>query len=116
MLGRYFREFILLNIFLLLPLQKYKNCKIGLINGTGTNACYLEKGKNAEFFNKPKNSASDNVIINTEFGAFGEFGSLEEFRNSYDREVDENSLNPSNQLFDKMISGEISFKEAKLEI
>ena len=85
---------------------KYHNCKIGLIIGTGANACYLEKAENAEFFNKPGMTKDEHVIINTEFGAFGDHGSLDEVRNAYDKEIDENSINPKNQLYEKMISGE----------
>lgn len=82
-----------------------KNCKIGLIVGTGSNCCYVEKAINAELFEKPNKTKDEHVIINTECGAFGDHGNLEEFRNAYDRDVDEHSLNPNNQLFEKMISG-----------
>lgn len=84
---------------------KYQNCKIGLIIGTGSNACYLEKAGNAELFDKPGVLKDEHVIINTEFGAFGDHGNLENIRNSYDREVDDHSINPKSQLFEKMISG-----------
>lgn len=85
----------------------HPNCKIGVIIGTGTNCCYVEKAQNAELFDKPNKSNTENVIINTECGAFGDHGSIDEFRNSFDRNVDANSLNPNNQLFEKMISGEL---------
>lgn len=84
---------------------KYHNCKIGVILGTGSNACYVEKATNAEFFNKPGITDDEKVIINVEWGAFGDQGSLEFIRTSYDREVDFNSINPGNQLFEKMLSG-----------
>lgn len=84
---------------------KYHNCKIGVILGTGSNACYVEKVRNAELFNKAGKTNDDKVIINTEWGAFGDLGSLEFIRTSYDREVDEHSINPGNQLFEKMLSG-----------
>lgn len=86
---------------------KNPNCKIGLIIGTGLNACYLEKAENAELFNKPGKTKDEEVILNTECGAFGDHGCLDEIRNSFDRDIDENSLNPRNQLFEKMISGEL---------
>jgi hexokinase len=76
-----------------------------VIIGTGSNACYLEKAINAEFFEKPGKTDDEHVIINTEFGAFGENGSLETIRTDIDREVDDHSINPKNQLFEKMISG-----------
>lgn len=85
---------------------KHHNCKIGVILGTGSNACYVERARNAELFTKSKPITDDEqVIINTEWGAFGDLGSLEFIRTSYDREVDCNSLNPGNQLFEKMLSG-----------
>jgi hexokinase len=84
---------------------KYQDCKIGVIIGTGSNACYVEKAKHAEYFDKPGKTEEETVIINTEFGAFGDHGSLEGIRTGFDRDVDENSINPSNQLFEKMISG-----------
>jgi hexokinase len=86
---------------------KHQNCKIGVIIGTGSNCCYVEKACNAQLFDKPKISHGENVIINTECGAFGDRGSLEGIRNNYDIEVDQNSINPNNQLFEKMISGKL---------
>lgn len=84
---------------------KYHNCKIGVILGTGSNACYVERVQNAEFFDKPGKTDDEKVIINIEWGAFGDYGSLEMIRTSYDREVDHTSINPGNQLFEKMLSG-----------
>lgn len=75
---------------------KYLNCKIGAILGTGSNACYVEKVKNAELFNGE--SKGENVIINCEWGAFGDKGSLEFIRTEYDRIIDDNSINKGNQL------------------
>lgn len=65
--------------------------------GTGSNACYVEKQKNAELFDEEDNG-SGTVLINTEWGAFGDDGSLEFVRTDYDRDVDENSVNPGKQL------------------
>lgn len=87
---------------------KFHNCKIGVILGTGSNACYVEKARKAELFEKPAGAVlvdDDEVIINTEWGAFGDFGSLEFIRTAYDRDVDFHSINPGNQLFEKMLSG-----------
>ena len=77
---------------------KYQNCKIGVILGTGSNACYLEKVKNAENYVGIRNGPDDNVIINTEWGAFGDLGTLEIIRTSYDCEIDKFSINPKSQL------------------
>lgn len=84
---------------------KHHNCKIGVILGTGSNACYVERAENAELFNKVVKTEGEKVVVNTEWGAYGDFGSLEFIRTSYDREIDHHSINPGNQLFEKMLSG-----------
>ena len=45
------------------------------------------------------------MLINTEWGAFGERGTLDFITTEFDRDIDVNSVNPSKQLFEKMISG-----------
>ncbi len=45
------------------------------------------------------------VVINTEWGAFGNQGELDFILTKWDREVDKNSINPGKQIFEKMISG-----------
>merc|ERR1712183_22089 len=78
-----------------------KNCQIGLIVGTGSNACYMENSKNVG-----TTSIEDgDMCINMEWGAFGDDGVLDDFRNEYDRHVDNASINAGRQLFEKMISG-----------
>lgn len=67
--------------------------------GTGSNACYVEKVENAELFDAPsENKKKEHVLINTEWGAFGDNGALDIVRTQYDREIDENSINPGKQL------------------
>ncbi|RWS08560.1 Hexokinase-2-like protein [Dinothrombium tinctorium] len=84
--------------------HKNRDCRVGLIVGTGTNACYMERLENVgiwnEDFDEPKQ-----VIINTEWGAFGDNRVLDFVRTEWDEEVDQQSLNPGKQLFEKMISG-----------
>lgn len=63
--------------------------------GTGCNACYVEKVENAELFDGDK--TKPHVIVNTEWGAFGDDGKLDAVRTKYDREIDEDSLNPGQQ-------------------
>ena len=80
-------------------------CRIGLILGTGTNACYLEDIKNIETINPDDFPGQEHMVINTEWGAFGDNGELEFVRTKWDLEVDRMSLNPGKQTFEKMISG-----------
>uniref|UniRef100_UPI0037E87477 hexokinase-2 n=1 Tax=Semicossyphus pulcher TaxID=241346 RepID=UPI0037E87477 len=76
-------------------------CEIGLIVGTGTNACYMEQMRNLELLDGDEGR----MCVNTEWGAFGDDGALEDLRTDIDREIDAGSLNPGKQLFEKMISG-----------
>ena len=72
---------------------------VGVILGTGTNAAYVEKAINVPKW--PLDSGE--VIINSEWGAFGDAGGLPMCK--YDMVLDESSSNPGRQRYEKMISG-----------
>nr|XP_042715239.1 hexokinase-4 isoform X3 [Chrysemys picta bellii] len=76
-------------------------CEVGMIVGTGCNACYMEEMENVELVEGDEGR----MCVNTEWGAFGASGELDEFLLEYDRVVDETSLNPGHQLYEKMIGG-----------
>ncbi|XP_066495316.1 hexokinase-2 [Tiliqua scincoides] len=76
-------------------------CEVGLIVGTGSNACYMEEMKNVELVEGDEGR----MCVNMEWGAFGDSGCLDDFRTVFDVAVDENSLNPGKQRYEKMISG-----------
>jgi len=82
-------------------------CRIGLILGTGTNACYLEEVKDIGTIDKTHmdHTGEEHMVINTEWGAFGDNGELDFVVTKWDRAVDEMSVNPGKQIFEKMISG-----------
>ena len=86
---------------------KEPKCRVGLILGTGTNACCLEDVEKVTTFNPEKDDVNepDHVVVNTEWGAFGDKGELDFVRTKWDEEVYVMSLNPGKQTFDKMISG-----------
>ncbi|XP_076981181.1 hexokinase HKDC1 [Tamandua tetradactyla] len=77
------------------------NCEIGLIAGTGSNMCYMEEMRNIEVVEGDEGK----MCINTEWGAFGDNGCIDDIRTQYDKEVDEGSLNPGKQRYEKMTSG-----------
>uniref|UniRef100_A0A4X1SIR8 hexokinase n=2 Tax=Sus scrofa TaxID=9823 RepID=A0A4X1SIR8_PIG len=81
----------------------YENphCEVGLIVGTGTNACYMEELRNVA--SVPGDSG--HMCINMEWGAFGDDGSLGMLSTYFDERVDQASINPGRQRFEKMISG-----------
>ncbi|KIH53361.1 Hexokinase [Ancylostoma duodenale] len=79
---------------------KENSCQMGVIVGTGTNACYVEKLKNVEKMKGEweKDGLPDEMIINMEWGAFGDDGCLSFVYTDYDREIDQKSINPAKHL------------------
>ena len=69
----------------------------GLILGTGTNACYMESLNNVQKWTGDCNDPRE-VIINTEWGAFGDNGSWSHLRTTFDEKVDKESINPGMQM------------------
>lgn len=89
--------------------SSYSNldCEMGVILGTGTNACYIESLSHMTKFQKthtPSSFKEDNMIINMEWGAFGDQKSVLPLTLA-DKQLDADSVNPKAQLFEKMISG-----------
>lgn len=74
------------------------DCDMGVILGTGTNACYPEKISNIKKWRglDPKGE----MIINMEWGNFNKLRFT-----SYDKDVDDESLNTGFQYLEKMVSG-----------
>jgi len=78
---------------------------LGAIFGTGTNGAYLEKLSNIK---KPLegdyDSTTGDMVINVEWGSFD--NQLNVLPNTpWDRQVDEESVNPGIQMFEKRVSG-----------
>ena len=65
-----------------------------VFSGTGTNACYMEELRHMDLVEGDEGR----MCINTEWGAFGDDGSLEDIRTEFDREIDRGSINPGKQL------------------
>lgn len=80
-------------------------CRVGLILGTGTNACYLEEIEDIHTIDQDDFKGQKHMLVNTEWGAFGDKGELDFIRTKWDRNVDDMSVNPGKQIFEKMISG-----------
>uniref|UniRef100_A0A8C8JRD3 Phosphotransferase n=2 Tax=Oncorhynchus tshawytscha TaxID=74940 RepID=A0A8C8JRD3_ONCTS len=75
-----------------------RSCEVGMIVGLSAIYLMLPTMELVE-------GEEGRMCVNTEWGAFGANGELEEFRLEYDRVVDETSLNPGQQLYEKLISG-----------
>ncbi|NWX43938.1 HXK3 protein, partial [Steatornis caripensis] len=76
-------------------------CEIGLIVGTGTNACYMEEMQNVGTVEGERGR----MCINMEWGAFGDNGCLDHIFTNFDQLVDEKTINAGKQRFEKLISG-----------
>ena len=75
------------------------NCDVGVILGTGTNACYEERLSNIKKL-KGYGAFGRRMIINIEWGNFNKVKAT-----PYDRKLDAISRNPGEQLLEKMVSG-----------
>lgn len=73
------------------------NIMAALILGTGSNACYLENLDCVGKWDGSRKEGLNNVIINTEWGAFGDVGELDSILTPYDVIVDKESLYPGKQ-------------------
>lgn len=73
------------------------NVSAALILGTGSNACYMESLDNIPKWDGDQGHPRE-VIVNTEWGAFGDNGSWNHLRTEFDEKVDSESLNPGMQL------------------
>ena len=74
------------------------SCDLGVIMGTGTNACYPEKLSNIQKWRglNPKG----HMIINMEWGNFNKLT-----QTYYDKRLDAESVNPGAMFLEKMVSG-----------
>ena len=73
-------------------------CDVGVIFGTGTNACYRERIDRIRKL--PGLDGKGHMIVNIEWGNFSKAPA-----NEYDRMLDQVSGNPGQQLMEKKISG-----------
>ncbi|XP_062826261.1 hexokinase-3 isoform X3 [Anolis carolinensis] len=76
-------------------------CEVGLIVGTGCNACYMEEMRNIGTVEGDEGR----MCVNMEWGAFGDDGCLEHYMTSFDKKVDAHSINAGQQRYEKLISG-----------
>lgn len=85
-----------------------RRCDVGIILGTGTNACYPEKAANIKKARFP-GFKKERMIINIEWGNFNKLR-----RTAYDKQLDRMSDNPGEQILEKMVSGMYLGEVAKL--
>lgn len=76
------------------PYSLQRVMRLRILSGTGTNACYMEEMRHIDLVEGDEGR----MCINTEWGAFGDNGSIEDIRTEFDREIDRGSINPGKQL------------------
>lgn len=87
-----------------LPLS-HERPSVGAIFGTGTNGVYMEhSGAVPKLLNGSFDPSSGKIFMSTEWGSFDNKLSVLP-ATPYDIELDRNSINPGNQMFEKRISG-----------
>ncbi|XP_050356905.1 hexokinase-1-like isoform X2 [Nymphalis io] len=77
---------------------------IGVIMGTGSNGCYMERADRVQHWEAAHERVQD-VCVDIEWGAFGDNGCLSFLRTECDKEVDDNSLLATSFTFEKYIGG-----------
>ncbi|XP_076054238.1 hexokinase type 2-like [Oratosquilla oratoria] len=80
-----------------------RRCAIGMILGTGSNGCYIEHVERIEKW-KGEHKEKE-VIIDIEWGAFGDNGVLDFIKTEWDRAVDQESLLVNSFTYEKYFGG-----------
>jgi len=83
----------------------YPDCGIGLILGTGTNGAYLENINRIKRWESGTREGVSSVIVDPEWGAFGDNGTIDFIKTDWDRELDGESLLPSSFTYEKYFAG-----------
>ena len=88
------------------------NCCIGLILGTGCNGAYFENAENV--YNWEGKGGAKHVIIDPEFGAFGDNGCIDFIKTEFDYALDADSLLPNSFTYEKYFAGKYLGELARL--
>ena len=86
------------------------SCDVGVILGTGTNACYREELSKIPKWKGPA-APDKHMIVNIEWGNFNKLR-----RTRYDEELDLSSDRPGEQILEKMVSGLYLGEAARLAL
>lgn len=88
---------------------------IGLVVDQGSNCCYVDRASKVGGCIRSTGLGSY-TIVNTEWGAFGEDGTLDFVLTDYDKSVDGRSRHPGKQIFEKLTSGKCKVHTRKSNI
>jgi hexokinase len=82
-----------------------EHTQMGVILGTGANACYWERASAVTKDGKVAKEGAKETVVNMEFGNFDSTHVLCLPSTPFDDAIDKASINPGEQRFEKMISG-----------
>lgn len=88
---------------------------IGLILGTGCNGAYIEKVDAVKRWEGERYDAQE-VIVDPEFGAFGDNGCIDFVKSEFDIELDRASLLPGKYTYEKYIGGKFCGELVRLAL
>jgi len=83
----------------------YPDTGISVLLSTGSNGAYLEKVERIERWESGSKEGLEYVIVDPEWGAFGDNGSIDFIKTEWDRILDENSLLPASFTYEKYFAG-----------
>jgi hexokinase len=93
---------------LLAMLYTDSRTKMSVILGTGSNAAYIERQMRIRKIPSAEKKRHELTLINIEWGSFGDTEQVDNCflpQTEVDRELDQQSMNPGKQRYEKMISG-----------
>ncbi|NXG53751.1 HXK3 protein, partial [Psilopogon haemacephalus] len=76
-----------------------KHCEVALVVDKGINCCFMAEAQLVEMVEE----TSGQTCINTEWGCFGDDGTLSDILTPYDERVDRESSRPGEKRFEKMV-------------
>ncbi|NXJ06673.1 HXK3 protein, partial [Odontophorus gujanensis] len=76
-----------------------KPCEIALVVGSGTNCCFMAESHLLEM----AEVTSGRMCVNSEWGCLGDDGALDDVLTPYDHRVDQESSNPGERRFEKLV-------------
>ncbi|KAF2987916.1 hypothetical protein EK904_011430 [Melospiza melodia maxima] len=74
-------------------------CEVAMVADKGSNCCFMAEA----YLVETTEETSGRMCVNTEWGCFGDDGTLKDLVTPFDQAVDEESSNPGEKRFEKMV-------------
>jgi len=83
----------------------YPDTGISVLLSTGSNGAYLEKVQRIQRWESGSKEGLEYVVVDPEWGAFGDNGSIDFIKTEFDKILDANSLLPASFTYEKYYAG-----------